>query len=118
MMRFSGRVFRVGRQWAVEVPALGVVSQGHTRKDALDMIRDAVESLANKPDFEVRIYPDGRDRFEIGASKDAPLVALREDGRMSLTLDIVSAVLYHISSMTYIGKPQDRFLREMNDAPG
>jgi hypothetical protein len=33
-MRFAGRVFRVYRYWAVEVPILEVVTQGRTRKSA------------------------------------------------------------------------------------
>ena len=33
-MRLVGRVFRSGRYWAIEVPMLGVVTQGSTKKDA------------------------------------------------------------------------------------
>jgi predicted RNase H-like HicB family nuclease len=94
MMRFTGRVLRVGRRWAVEVPALGVVSEGHTRKDALEMIRDAIESLVNKPGFEVHAFPADGNRFEIAASKDAPLVALllrRKRLQAGLTLSQVAA---------------------------
>jgi predicted RNase H-like HicB family nuclease len=43
-MRLSGRVFKSGNYWAIEVPILGIVTQGHSKKDAFDMIADAVES--------------------------------------------------------------------------
>jgi hypothetical protein len=75
-MRFEGRVFKVGRQWAVEVPILGVASQGRTRKDALSMIADAIEMLVNRRGFSVTVFPGPADRFEIGASDDAALTAL------------------------------------------
>jgi predicted RNase H-like HicB family nuclease len=75
-MRFEGRVFKVGRQWAVEVPILGVASQGRTRNDALVMIADAVEMLVDRKGFEVTVFPGVGDRFEIGASDQVALTAL------------------------------------------
>ena len=44
-MRFIGRVLKVGRYWAIEVPILGVVTQGRTRKEGFEMITDAVAAL-------------------------------------------------------------------------
>ena len=44
-MRFTGRVFKAGRYWAIEVPILGVVTQGRTRKEAFEVIADAIEAL-------------------------------------------------------------------------
>jgi len=41
-MRFAGRVFRVGRMWAIEVPILGVATQGRTKKESFTMIADAM----------------------------------------------------------------------------
>ncbi|MBP1661594.1 MAG: hypothetical protein H6P95_2786 [Candidatus Aminicenantes bacterium] len=53
-MRFVGKVFRVGKSWAIEIPILDIATQGRTKKEAYEMIADAVESLVNKKDFEVR----------------------------------------------------------------
>ncbi len=75
-MRFAGRVFRVGRYWAVEVPILDVVSQGRTKKDALEMIADAVESLANRPGFTLDVFPGTGAHFEVGSKDQATLTAL------------------------------------------
>jgi len=59
-MRLSGRVFKVGRYWAVEVPMLGVVTQGRTRKEVFEMIADAIQALANKRAFHVEVFSRGR----------------------------------------------------------
>lgn len=110
-MRFSGRVFRAGRLWAVEVSALGVVSQGRTRRDALDMIRDAIRSLVNEPGFDVQVYPGGPDRFEIAGSNDARLVALllrRKRLHAGLTLSQVAERLGSRSPNAYARYEQGR----------
>ena len=54
-MRFVGRVFRVGKSWAIEIPILDIATHGRTKKEAYDMIADAVGSLVNKKGFEVRV---------------------------------------------------------------
>jgi len=74
-MRFAGKVFKSGRYWAIEVPILSVVTQGHTKKEAFDMIADAIEVLVNKPGFEIRVFPGKGEYFEIGASDEAALTA-------------------------------------------
>lgn len=56
-MRFAGRIFKSGKHWAVEVPILNVVSQGPTKKEAYEMIADAIESLVNKKGFKLDVFP-------------------------------------------------------------
>ena len=95
-MRFEGRVFKAGRSWAVEVPILGVVSQGRTRRAALEMIADAVESLVNQKGFTVAVFAGRGSHFEIGASDQPALTALllrRARLRAGLTLAQVCARL-------------------------
>ena len=88
-MRFVGRVFRAGRHWAIEVPILGVVTQGRTRKDAFAMIADAIEALANQRRFRVEVFPGVGEYFEVGSPNVAALTALllrRQRVRRGLTL--------------------------------
>lgn len=75
-MRFSGNVFRVGRYWAIEVPILGVTTQGRSRKEAFLMIGDAIESLVNKCGFRVQVHPGMGNHFEVGSLDSASLTAL------------------------------------------
>ncbi len=88
-MRFVGRVFKAGRHWAIEVPILGVVTQGRTRKHAFAMIADAIEALANQENFRVEVFPGVGEYFEVGSPNVAGLTALllrRQRVRRGLTL--------------------------------
>jgi hypothetical protein len=75
MMRLSGRVFKSERFWAIEVPILNVVTQGRTKKEAFLMIADAIESLADRKDFRVEVFPGRGQSFEIGANDQAFLMS-------------------------------------------
>lgn len=44
-MELEGKVWKEGKFWLVEVPAIDVCTQGRTRKEALLMIRDAIVEL-------------------------------------------------------------------------
>lgn len=83
------RVFKDGRFWVIEVPILGVITEGRSRKDAFLMIADAIESLINKAGFKVDVFPGAGDYFEIGANDQACLTAFllrRERIRSGLSL--------------------------------
>jgi predicted RNase H-like HicB family nuclease len=44
-MEFEGEVWKDGKFWLVEVPALNVMTQGKTKKESLEMVEDAVLGL-------------------------------------------------------------------------
>jgi hypothetical protein len=93
MMRLSGKIKRVDRFWAVEIPILNVFTQGYTKKEAYIMVADAVESLVNKEGFKIKIFPGKNSYFEIGSSDAAVLIALllrRQRTKYGLTLEEVS----------------------------
>ncbi len=103
-MRFAGRVFKVGKYWAIEVPILGVVTQGHTKKEAYGMIADAIESLVNREGFRVEVFPQKGDYFEISSSDLAALSAFllrRQRIKRGLTLAEVAKRLGAKSHNTY-----------------
>ena len=103
-MRFAGHVFKVGKYWAIEVPILGVVTQGHTKKEAYEMIADAIESLVNKKEFKVEVFPQKGGYFEIGSSDLAVLSAFllrRQRMKRGLTLAEVAKRLGAKSHNTY-----------------
>ena len=110
-MRFAGRVFKVGKHWAVEVPLLDVVSQGRTKKDALEMIADAVEALANRPGFKLDVFPGAGEYFEVGSGDQATLTALflrRARQRAGLSLAQVAQRLGATSINAYARYEQGR----------
>jgi predicted transcriptional regulator len=110
-MRFAGRIQRAGRWWAIEVPILGVVTQGRTRKEAFAMIADAIESLVNRKGFRAEVYPGKGDYFEVGANDQATLSAFllrRQRIRRGLTLAQVARRLGAKSHNAYARYEQGR----------
>jgi predicted RNase H-like HicB family nuclease len=78
MMRLEGKIWKNarGRSWLVAVPFLDVMTQGHSKRDALRMIVDAIESLVDRKGFEVDVRPLGGSTFTVGANQGGVLVAL------------------------------------------
>jgi predicted RNase H-like HicB family nuclease len=59
------------KHWGVQLPLIGVHTQGRTKKEALDMAVDAVESLVNKEGFEATCdFTSGND-FLLGSNDTA-----------------------------------------------
>jgi predicted RNase H-like HicB family nuclease len=110
-MRFIGRVFKVGRYWAIEVPILGVVTQGRTRKQAFDMIADAIEALVSKKSFRAEVFPGEGEYFEVGSPDVAALAALllrRLRAKHGLTLSDVTRRMGAKSLNSYARYEQGR----------
>lgn len=89
-MRFNGKIYKDGKFWLAEVPILETMTQGHTRKEAFEMVADLIETLADKPGFKVDVIPKTRDEFEVGASDTKTLIRLllkrqREQNGLSLS---------------------------------
>jgi DNA-binding transcriptional regulator YiaG len=110
-MRFRGQVFKSGKYWAIEVPILDIATQGRTKREAYEMIADAVESLVNRKDFRVRVFEADGNEFEIGTSDPAALVALllkRARLKAGLSLGEVAARLGSKSANSYARYEQGR----------
>jgi DNA-binding XRE family transcriptional regulator len=75
-MRFSGRLYKDGRFWLAEIPILDAMTQGHTRKEAIEMIADMVETMANREGFRVEVFLGSGGEFEVGSKDPKPLVSL------------------------------------------
>ena len=103
-MRLAGRVFKVDKFWAIEVPILGVVTQGYTKKEAYEMIADAIESLVNKKGFKIEVFPGKGQYFELGSPDLSTLTAFllrRQRMKQGLTLVEVAKRLGAKSHNTY-----------------
>lgn len=75
-MRFEGKVSRDGRFWLAAIPLLDAMTQGRTRKEALEMIADWVETMVNRPGFRAHVHPRGKAEFEISGTSAAAMTAL------------------------------------------
>lgn len=76
-MEFIGKIWKDGKFWLVEVPVIDVCTQGHTRKEALMMIEDAIMELLKSyfpldkiKDFELEIVDYAKNAFGIKASNN------------------------------------------------
>jgi len=99
-MRFEGKLSREGRFWLAEIPLLDGMTQGRTRKEALEMIADWMETMVNRPGFRARVYPQGKNEFEISGTNAAAMTALllrrRREATGSSLRDVASRL--HASS--------------------
>jgi hypothetical protein len=75
-VRFEGRLVRDGKWWLAEIPLLDAMTQGHTRKEALVMIGDWLETMVDRKDFAATVYPRGKAEFEIAGTDAAAMTAL------------------------------------------
>ena len=75
-MRFEGTVIRDGRLWLAEIPLLDAMTQGRTKAEALRMIVDWVETMANKATFRAEVYPRGKSEFELSGNDVPAMTAL------------------------------------------
>ena len=103
-MRFSGKIIKEGRFWAIEVPILGIVTQGQSKKEAFEMITDAIESLINKPDFKIDVFAGRGDYFEVSSIDQKTLIAFllrRQRTKHGLSLSDVRKLLGAKSQNTY-----------------
>jgi predicted RNase H-like HicB family nuclease len=110
-MRLAGHVFKTRKFWAIEVPILGIVTQGRTKREAYEMISDAIESLVNKEGFEAVIHPGEDQYFEISFNDLNIFVAFllrRLRKKQGLTLMEVSKLLGAKSHNTYARYEQGR----------
>jgi hypothetical protein len=95
-MRLHGRVYKDGKFWLAEVPLLDAMTQGRTRKAALAMVADLLETLANRPGFSVQVHPGTHEAFEVSAADTRGLLSLvlrRQRERSGLSLAAAAARL-------------------------
>ncbi|MCP5468314.1 MAG: helix-turn-helix transcriptional regulator [Deltaproteobacteria bacterium] len=75
-MLLVGKIWKEKKHYLIEIEELDLLTQGRTKKEAYEMIKDAVESLVNKKDFSVELYRDKKDVFYIEANNPGLLMAL------------------------------------------
>ncbi len=110
-MRFSGKIYKDGRFWLAEIPILDLMTQGHTKKEAYEMVSDMLESLANKENFKVQVYKKSKDSFEVGSLEPRHMISLllqRKRELSGLSLSQVANRLGVSSRNTYARYEQGR----------
>lgn len=93
-MTLEGRVWKEKKQWLIEIPALDIMTQGHSKNEALEMLRDAVKLLVHQKGFDVLIKATPHSRedqsFLVESNNDTAMLALmlkRQRAKSHLTLE-------------------------------
>ncbi len=108
---FNGKTWKKGKLWLIEIPALDIVTQGKSKKNALFMVKDAIEELVDEKHFQIKITPSGDNEFIIWANDTAPLVALmlkRQRLKNGLSLSDMQKRLHTKSRNAYAQYEQGR----------
>ena len=88
-MRFSGRIYKDKSHWLAEVPLFEAMTQGHSRREALEMIEDWFVSMVNRPGFQIDVVPTGQNEFEVSSNDLKTMISLllrrrRQESGLSL----------------------------------
>ena len=75
-MRVEGFLEKSKNHWSASIPLLFVYTQGKSKKDALIMIKDAVECLVDDHQFNVVVHSQSSSMlFNIHANNESQLMA-------------------------------------------
>lgn len=74
-MRFHGKLSRDGKWWLAEVPVFDAMTQGRTRREALEMIADWFATMVNRKGFSVQVHATGKVEFEVGSENARTMIA-------------------------------------------
>ncbi len=77
-MRLEGRIWKspTSKYWLIEVTDLDLVTQGKSQLDATRMLKDAILSLVDQPDFQVEVTPRKGGVCTVRSSDDARMIGL------------------------------------------
>jgi hypothetical protein len=100
-MELLGRVWKSNKYWLIEVPSLDLATQGRSRKEALEMMRDAILELVKSyfglcKSFDVMINDHKKGIIGAMATNSIPLLALLLK-RQSEQSNLLSAMLQNLS---------------------
>lgn len=76
MFTLDGKIWKDRKFWLAEVPALDIMTQGRTKGEAYEMIKDAIESHVRTEGFEVDIIPEDADTFTVSAESPENIALL------------------------------------------
>ncbi len=110
-MRFEGYTKKVGKFWHVEIPILGLASQGKTESDAHDMILDALEMALDDKSARLEVFPGENNTFTVRSSKPREFIAFmlrQQRAEAGLTLEQVAKRLRVNSTNAYARYEQGR----------
>ena len=81
-MMLVGRITKAKSPWWIATcDSIGAFTQGRSRKDAMLMLADCIETLVDRPDFDATVTElsaDGTNRFTVLIESSEPAVLVAE----------------------------------------
>ena len=62
--------------WGVDMPEIGIFTQGRTKKEACQMAKEAIELVVNLEGFKVAIEPAQNNNFFVVPNNTGPIFAM------------------------------------------
>jgi ribosome-binding protein aMBF1 (putative translation factor) len=110
-MRVQGKIWKDKNVWLIEVPTMDLMTQGKTRKDAFEMLKDAIKSLQTKTQFSIKFKESDHQDFYISTPDTKEMVAFilfRLRSKSGLSLEDVRERLGVKSKNAYAQYEQGR----------
>ena len=104
---FRGKVYKEGKFWIIEVPDLDLMTQGHTKEEAYDMLKDLLKTASNRDGFKPDIARFRNDTFLLRGRdehSEMDLIAIllkRQRARAGLSLSDMARLLKAKSKNAY-----------------
>jgi DNA-binding XRE family transcriptional regulator/predicted RNase H-like HicB family nuclease len=115
-MVLEGKIWKDKGHWLVEVTALDILTQGHSRKVAFAMLKDAIRLLVARKGVHIKIRSHDQETFLVESPDQKDLLALmlkRQRAKHNLTLSDMAKRLHSSSKNAYAqyeqGKSQPSF---------
>ncbi len=103
-MELEGKIWKRGKFWLIEVPAVEVMTQGYSREEALNMIKDAIEGLVDcyfpdeVKDFQVIIQDYKKGIIGVSTSNNSLMLAFSLKRQRELSKSTVREVSERLGS--------------------
>ena len=77
-MKIEGKLAKKASEklWGVDIPEIGIFTQGRTKKEAYNMAKEAIELVVNLEGFKVTIEPGQNNKFFIIPNNIGPILAM------------------------------------------
>lgn len=78
LMKIEGKLEKKAGEklWGVDIPEIGIFTQGRTKKEAYNMAKEAIELVVNLEGFKVTIEPVQNNKFFIIPNNIGPILAM------------------------------------------
>ena len=75
-MRIEGHMWKDGKFWIVEIPALDLMTQGLSKVEAYRVAGTVVEDVVGKDEFKVTVRKSGKDGFVLETNDSLEMISL------------------------------------------